>query len=57
MSLFVNKTTVLTGRVVVPGSKSHGIRAVFLSLMAQGDSILLNMLDSDDTRNAFNVCK
>lgn len=40
------------GSAVVPGSKSHTIRALFAALAADGSSTLLGPLDSADTRAA-----
>ena len=51
MKLNVQKST-LTGRVSIPGSKSHTIRAVALGALAQGDSFIWAPLDSADTHAA-----
>jgi len=48
MKLSVKKST-LTGRVSIPGSKSHTIRAVALGALADGDSFIFAPLDSADT--------
>ena len=48
MKLSVKKST-LTGRVSIPGSKSHTIRAVALGALADGDSLIWAPLDSADT--------
>ncbi len=41
----------LTGRVVVPGSKSITNRALLLAALAKGRSVLTGALKSDDTRH------
>lgn len=42
----------LEGRVEIPGSKSHTIRAVAIASLADGDSTIVAPLDSQDTRSA-----
>lgn len=56
MDLKVSKSS-LRGDVVIPGSKSHTIRAVLLSLMANGTSVIKNPLISDDTESALFASK
>ncbi len=43
--------------VIIPGSKSHTIRALFLSAFAQGETIIYNALLSGDTYSCINVIK
>lgn len=38
------------GQVQLPGSKSVSIRALLLSALSQGETLLTGLLDSDDTR-------
>jgi 3-phosphoshikimate 1-carboxyvinyltransferase len=38
------------GTVILPGSKSLSIRALLLAALAEGETLLTNLLDSDDTR-------
>ncbi|MFM2398833.1 MAG: 3-phosphoshikimate 1-carboxyvinyltransferase, partial [Pseudomonadota bacterium] len=38
------------GVVTLPGSKSLSIRALLLAALASGETVLTNLLDSDDTR-------
>jgi len=45
----------LRGTVEIPGSKSHTIRAVAISALAQGASVIRRPLDSADARAAFRV--
>lgn len=56
MDLKVSKSS-LHGEVVVPGSKSHTIRAIVLSLMARGTSVITNPLISEDTESALFAAK
>ena len=48
---------VLNGHAVVPGSKSHTIRAVLLAAMAEGKSEIYNPLTSFDCINAVNAAE
>lgn len=48
----VARKSVLSGRVSVPGSKSHMIRALIIAALADGESVLESPLDSFDTRSA-----
>ena len=47
----------LTGRIAVPGSKSHTIRAVVAALLAEGTSEIHAPLYSADTRSALSAAK
>ncbi|HSG87570.1 MAG TPA: 3-phosphoshikimate 1-carboxyvinyltransferase [Pseudomonadales bacterium] len=49
-SLTLQPVTRLTGTVRVPGSKSLSNRMLLLAAMAQGETRLGHLLDSDDTR-------
>jgi len=51
MDLLVEKST-LTGRVAIPGSKSHTIRAVVIGSLADGTSLIRAPLVSEDTLSA-----
>ena len=51
MKLIAEKST-LSGRVAIPGSKSHTIRAVVLAALADGTSEIVAPLDSADTAAA-----
>ena len=44
----VTKKSVLAGHIIVPGSKSHTIRALILAAMAEGTSHISNPLPSND---------
>jgi 3-phosphoshikimate 1-carboxyvinyltransferase len=51
MKLNVTKSR-LKGTVLIPGSKSHTIRAIAIASLAEGQSIIRNPLDSSDTKSA-----
>ncbi len=51
MKLIVRKSR-LKGTVVIPGSKSHTIRAVAIASLAAGQSLIRNPLNSSDTQAA-----
>ena len=48
----VSPCSGLTGRIAVPGSKSHTIRAVIAALLAEGTSEIHAPLYSADTGSA-----
>lgn len=56
MLLKVAKSTT-GGRVRIPGSKSHTIRALFIASLADGKSEIANPLISNDALSAVEVCK
>ncbi len=51
MKLIVKKSR-LKGTVLIPGSKSHTIRAVAIASLAAGESLINNPLQSSDTQAA-----
>jgi len=51
MKLIVRKSR-LKGTVLIPGSKSHTIRAVAIASLAAGESLIRNPLESSDTQAA-----
>ena len=51
MDLLVEKSA-LRGRVSIPGSKSHTIRAVAIGSLAEGHSVIRSPLISEDTLSA-----
>ena len=57
MILQVEPTKRLQGRIAIPASKSHTIRAVLIAALAEGTSILHRPLISEDTRAALNACR
>ncbi|MDP4182061.1 MAG: 3-phosphoshikimate 1-carboxyvinyltransferase [Bacillota bacterium] len=56
MYLIVEKSNV-SGRVHIPGSKSHTIRALFFASLASGKSEIYDPLLSNDADSAVEVCK
>ncbi|GAB1483714.1 hypothetical protein MASR2M78_25300 [Treponema sp.] len=48
---------LFTGTFRVPASKSHTIRRLFISALADGKSVLENPLDSLDARSCVSVCR
>jgi 3-phosphoshikimate 1-carboxyvinyltransferase len=57
MELIVQTTAQVHGIIQVPSSKSQTIRAIFIALLARGESTLFNVLDSEDTQNAISICR
>lgn len=47
----------VNGEVVIPGSKSLSNRALLLAAMANGQTIITNLLDSDDVRHMLTALK
>ncbi len=45
------------GEVTIPGSKSLSNRALLLAALADGETTLTNLLDSDDVRHMLNALK
>ena len=56
MKLIATKSSALNGEILIPGSKSHTIRALVIASLAEGKSEILNPLYSDDTAAAINGC-
>ena len=56
MKLIVRRSK-LAGKIAVPGSKSHTIRAIVAALQGTGVSIIRAPLDSEDTRSVLNAAK
>ncbi|MBW2989468.1 3-phosphoshikimate 1-carboxyvinyltransferase [Candidatus Woesearchaeota archaeon] len=57
MKLTVEKTEKLEGEIIIPGSKSHTIRAVIIASAAKGTSKIIRPLESDDTMAAVGACR
>jgi 3-phosphoshikimate 1-carboxyvinyltransferase len=57
MRIKVKRSFKLSGCIAAPSSKSHSIRGIFLALLARGVSRLINILDSDDVKDAIRVCQ
>jgi len=45
------------GRIIMPGSKSHTIRAIYIASLSHGGSVINDPLLSGDTFSTVNVCK
>jgi len=56
MFLIINKSKV-SGKIRIPGSKSHTIRALFIASLANGQSEISDPLISNDADSAVEVCK
>ncbi len=56
MRLLIEKAERITGESSVPSSKSHTIRAFIFASLAEGRSVLQNVLESEDTRAAIEAC-
>lgn len=57
MYIIAKKTKTLKGVVTPPSSKSHTVRGLVLSLVAEGSSVIENPLSSDDARDAVGALK
>lgn len=53
--LTLNPVNSVSGEVNVPGSKSLSNRALLLAALAEGTTVLTNLLDSDDIRHMLNA--
>jgi len=47
----------VSGAVAAPPSKSYSHRALILGSLAQGETVIDNFLESDDTRYTLNACR
>ncbi len=54
---FVVRPAQMTGTVLIPASKSHTIRALFIAALASGSTRIVNPLDSADGRSALAAVK
>ena len=50
---YVVESSTIIGEVLIPASKSHTIRSLFVAALADGESTITNPLDSDDARSAL----
>lgn len=53
----ISRKGFLQGEIIVPGSKSHTIRAVLLAAMAEGRSVIHNPLTSGDGLSALKAAR
>ncbi len=56
MKIQIEKSS-LKGKVEIPASKSHTIRAITIGLLAEGTSEIINPLDSFDTTSCMNASR
>ena len=56
-TLTLNPISSVEGEVTLPGSKSLSNRLLLLSAMAEGETEITNLLDSDDIRHMLNALK
>ena len=56
MNCRVEKSTI-SGRIVCPSNKSYTHRAIFLASMADGKSMIKNILKSGDTNATVDACR
>ncbi len=56
MNCRVEKSEI-SGNIVCPSNKSYTHRAIFLASLADGKSIIKNILRSGDTNATINACK
>lgn len=56
-SLTLQPIALVDGAINLPGSKSVSNRALLLAALAQGTTVLTNLLDSDDVRHMLNALK
>ncbi len=57
MNLRISRSARVDGTVVIPGSKSHTIRALFIASLADGESIIRAPLRSKDAASALSACR
>ena len=55
--ILVSEASRLSGRCLIPASKSHTIRAVLLATLAHGASMIRNPLESEDAHAARRACR
>lgn len=55
--IFKVKKSKLEGDVLIPGSKSHTVRALVFGMLAEGKSIIINPLQSSDTLSCLSMIK
>ena len=52
-----SSASIPAGRVKIPPSKSHSIRAVFLASLAEGGSEIYGRLKAEDVNSAISACR
>ncbi len=56
-TLTLKPISKINGEINLPGSKSLSNRALLLAALAQGTTMITNLLESDDTRHMLNALK
>ncbi len=56
MKYFIQPST-LSGAITIPPSKSHTLRAILFASLADGESVIENILLSPDTNAMMNACR
>ncbi len=55
--LAIVQKSQLYGETIIPGSKSHMIRALYFGTLAKGDSTIINPVESNDALSCLSVCE
>lgn len=55
--LAVIQKSQLFGEIIIPGSKSHMIRALYFGTLAEGKSVIKNPVESNDALSCLNICE
>ena len=50
-------SSLANGKIYLPGSKSITNRVLLMSALSDGDTLIQNYLDSDDTQQMLNALK
>src|SRR4029078_12807195 len=53
----ISKLERVHASVTIPPSKSYSVRALLLAAMAEGETVVTNCLDADDTRYALEALR
>lgn len=56
MSYFHVKPSTVNGKIAVPGSKSHTLRAILFGALGKGKTVVRNYLPSTDAQAMMNAC-
>jgi 3-phosphoshikimate 1-carboxyvinyltransferase len=57
MQKMIITSSTLSGSISVPPSKSHTMRAILFGALAEGTSVIRNVLSSPDTDHMIHACK
>ncbi len=50
-------TSLLSGRLRIPSSKSHTLRAILFATFSEGTSVIHNFLEAEDTQAMIDACE